>query len=98
MNYHSPITSFSSLFPFISACFFIAADFSARISDTLRAACVVPFGTARSESGMAAGAAVIVVVRERRRAMVDRVGKRILLECVGTVVVGRREGVGRWMW
>ena len=98
MNYHSPMTSFSSLFLFISACFFIAADFSARISDTLRAACVVPFGTSRSESGIAAGAAVIVAVRERRRVMIDRLGICIMLECVGTVVGGRREGVGGWMW
>lgn len=76
-DYHNPITSFSSLFLLISACFFCAAAFSARISETLRAACVVPFGTARLESGMAAGAAVIVVVRERRRAMRETVGMRI---------------------
>ena len=42
---------------------------------------------------MAAGAAVIVVVRERRRVMIDKVGKRILLVCEGTVVVGRKEVV-----
>ena len=47
---------------------------------------------------MAAGAAVIVVVRERRRVMIDRVGICILLEFVGMVVVGRREGVGGWLW
>ena len=47
---------------------------------------------------MAAGAAVIVVVRERRRVMIDRLEIRIMLECVGTVVVGKREGGGGWMW
>ncbi len=47
---------------------------------------------------MAAGAAVIVVVRERRRAMIGRVEIRIMLECIGTVVVGRGERVGGWVW
>ena len=48
---------------------------------------------------MAAGAAVIVVVRERRRAMRERVGMRIfavLLECVVMVGVGCSERVGGW--
>ena len=47
---------------------------------------------------MAAGAAVIVVVRERRRVIIGRVEIRIMLECVGTVVGGRRAVVGGWMW
>ena len=47
---------------------------------------------------MAAGAAVIVIVRERRRVMIDRVGICILLEFVGMVAVGRREGVRVWLW
>lgn len=47
---------------------------------------------------MAAGAAVIVVVRERRRVMIDRLGICIMLECVGTLIVGRRERVGGWTW
>lgn len=42
---------------------------------------------------MATGAAVIVVVRERRRVIIDRVGKRILLDCAGRVVAGRRRGI-----
>ena len=55
----------------------------ANISDTLRAACVVPSGTARaSAAGIAAGAARIVVVRVRKRVK-TRVGKRILVEGEG---------------
>ena len=47
---------------------------------------------------MAAGAAVIVVVRERRMVMIGRVEIRIILDCMGTVVVGRGERVGGWVW
>lgn len=52
----------------------------ANISDTLRAACVVPTGTANaSAAGIAAGAARVVVVIVRKRVKA-RVGKRILVE------------------
>ena len=47
---------------------------------------------------MAAGAAVIVVVRESRRVMIEKLEIRIMVEFVGTADVGRREGVGGWMW
>ena len=53
----------------------------------------MPFGMPRSVSGRAVGAAVIVVVRERRRVMSERVGMCILLEGVG-----RRDGVGGCLW
>ena len=52
----------------------------------------MPFGMPRSVSGRAVGAAVSVVVRERRRVMIERVGMCILLEDVG-----RREGGGGWL-
>ena len=58
----------------------------------------MPFGIPRSESNKAVGAAVTVVVRERRRVMIERVGICILLEFVGMVVVGRRERGSGWMW
>ena len=95
------MTSFSlSLFFFISACFFSAAAFSARMSDTERAACVVPFGTARSGFGIAAGAARIVVAEKRRVRRRVRVGKCILLRLweVGWLVGGGSGDVLEVFW
>jgi hypothetical protein len=64
------------------------------ISDTDRAACVVPSGTARSFSGRAVGAARVVVVVVRRRRRVVRRGRRLrgwwkerMCILVGVVVV-----------